>query len=784
MMKGMATAARSRKSSLRLRRPVLAVRDNIHFPAVIQNILVGRERSVKAIEAALADRREVLVVGQLDPTEDDPGPDDLFGVGTLSEVLHVLPLPDGTLRVVLRGIARVQMNRYEKKGGVDYAHGDEWPEACIPTDELEALAREAVNLLQRTLEMGLPLPPEVLDNAMAARDPGVLADLIAHHLPLSQTTKFSLLECQDARERLDRLVHLLAREAQVLTVQSELRDKVEREIGATQREYLLREQLRAIQSELGTDEALSPEGLEYRSKIEAAQLPAETEERAMQEVRRLERAPANSPESMVIRTYLDWLVALPWNNLSQDRVDVKRARAILDRDHYGLEQVKDRILDFLAVRQISGSLRGPILCFVGPPGVGKTSLGRSIAEALGRQFQRISLGGVRDEAEIRGHRRTYVGSMPGRLIHAIKQSGTRNPVIVLDEVDKMAHDFRGDPNSALLEALDPEQNGQFSDHYIEAPFDLSAVMFICTANLVENLPPALRDRMEVIRFPGYTEAEKVQIAKQYLLPKKAAEHGLKKSQVSVGAGVLEQLCREYTREAGVRNLEREVATLCRKVARRIAEDEVKKVQVGRENLSDFVGAPRFRYGVKGKRDEVGAATGLVVSEHGGDLVTIEVVLAAPYGEEPKIQLTGSLGDVMKESALAALTYVRSHPAELGLKESFRSDVHLHVPEGAVPKDGPSAGVTILVALVSAATGRPVRRDVAMTGEVTLRGHVLPVGGVREKVLAAHRAGIHEVIVPRENARDLDLIPDTVRETMTYHLVERAEEVLPLALRSC
>ena len=650
----------------------------------------------------------------------------------------------------------------------------------IHTFEIEALAREAVSSFQQAAALGMPAPPEVVESATGNEDARYLSDLLAHHLPSVSAVKQSILEEPDPGKRLEQLVQILARERQVLEIQAALRTKVERELSQTQREYYLREQLKAIQGELGGEESLSDEGEEYRKKLELSGMPPETLEKSMLELRRLERAPSSSPEGMVIRNYLDCLAGLPWNTLSEDQIDVKKASKVLERDHYGLAQVKDRILDFLAVRQLSNSLRGPILCFVGPPGVGKTSIGRSIAESLGREFHRISLGGVRDEAEIRGHRRTYVGSMPGRLIQGIKACGTRNPVFMLDEIDKLGFDFRGDPTSALLEALDPEQNSQFSDHYVEVPFDLSAVMFIATANLIENVPAPLRDRMEVIRFPSYTEQEKLHIATKYLVQKKLKEHGLSKNQAKIPKSTLESLVREYTREAGVRALEREIATVCRKVARRIAEDDVSTIEVDQTELSRMLGKPKFRYGIKGRKDEVGAATGLVYSEYGGDIVTIEVSLSTPYGEQPQVQLTGSLGDVMKESALAAMTYLRANQGKYG-KGEFRYDLHVHVPEGAVPKDGPSAGVTILTALVSAYSGRPVRRDVAMTGEVTLRGRVLPVGGVREKVLAAHRAGIKHVILPEENLRDLDDLPESVKKDITFHPVAEATEVLKIAL---
>ncbi len=776
-----ARPARPRPPVTHSRAPVLPVRDTVHFPGVIQTLLIGREMSVRALQQALRRDREALVLGQKDHTVDEPTADELHRVGTLSEVLHVLPLPDGTMRVVLRGLARAQVAKLAYRSGSFSAEFVLLEESPASGDEIQALMRESVATFQEAVALGLNAAPEVVESVPGIEDPRYLSDLLAHHLPGPAAVKQSLLEQTDVTKRLDQLVRILGKERQVLELQAALRTRVERELGQTQREYYLREQLKAIQQELGGGESvLSEEGEEYRRKLEASGMPPDTLEKSMQELRRLERAPASSPEGMVIRTYLDWLAVLPWDTVSEDRIDVKKAAAILERDHHGLPTVKDRILDFLAVRQLSKSLRGPILCFVGPPGVGKTSLGRSIAESLGRQFHRVSLGGVRDEAEIRGHRRTYIGSMPGRLIHGLRTCGTRNPVFMLDEIDKMGYDFRGDPTSALLEALDPEQNAQFSDHYLEVPFDISAVMFIATANLLENVPPALRDRMEVIRFPSYTEQEKIQIATKYLVPRKMEEHGLKKGQLKLGKPSLEVLVREYTREAGVRSLEREVATICRKAARRIAEGDTGCVEIGPGDLGGLIGRPRFRYGVRGKKDEVGTATGLVYSEYGGDIVTIEVSLTPPFGDQPQVRLTGSLGDVMKESALAAATFVRANVARYADRE-FRFDLHVHVPEGAVPKDGPSAGVTILTALVSAFTGRPVRRDVAMTGEVTLRGRVLPVGGVREKVLAAHRAGIKHVVLPEDNVRDLDDLPDSVRKDIVFHPIATADDALTIAL---
>lgn len=766
-----------------LRIPVLPVRDTVHFPGVIQTLLIGRDMSLRALHEALEQGRETLVLSQKNHEVDEPSAKDLYRVGTISEVLHVLPLPDGTMRVVLRGLTRATAERLSFKAGYFVCDCVYVQESKESGESIVALMRECVSTFQQASNLGLQTPPEVLDIVATMQDPGELSDTIAHHLPsLSTVVRQELLEEPSVSKRLERLVTILARELQVLELQSALRSKVEEELGQTQREYYLREQMRAIQQELGgTQDVLSEEGEQYRQKIDACGMPEETREKAMQELRRLERAPSSSPEGMVIRNYLDWLTDLPWQTTTDDLIDVKLAAKILDRDHYGLERVKDRILDFLAVRQLSKSLRGPILCFVGPPGVGKTSIGRSIAESLGRKFLRVSLGGVRDEAEIRGHRRTYIGSMPGRLIQGIKQCGTRNPVFMLDEIDKMTSDLRGDPTSALLEALDPEQNSHFGDHYIEVPFDLSGVMFIATANLLENIPAPLRDRMEIIRFPSYTEQEKIHIASKYLVPKQIVENGLKKSQITVPKESLETIVREYTREAGVRWLQREIGTVCRKAARQIAEGRASTIKVDKTALTKMLGKPSFRYGTKGKANEIGLATGLVYSEFGGDIITIEANLSQPFGEQPQMKLTGSLGEVMKESAMAALTYIRANQRKLSPDREFRYDVHIHVPEGAVPKDGPSAGVTMLTAVVSAYTGKAVRRNIAMTGEITLRGKVLPVGGVREKVLAAHRAGIRDVILPEENMRDLDELPEGPKKDLTFHAVKTADEVLKLAL---
>ncbi len=760
---------------------VVPVRDNVHFPGLVSTLLVGREISLRAIQYASNRDRTVLILGQREMSVDDPSAEDMYRLGTMSEILQVLPMPDGTMRLVLRGLARCKVQKMTLRSGFYVAEARPLDEPVRTGLAEDALMREATEAFHQIASLGRAVSPEALEMLPNIVNSGQLADTIANQLTLRPEAKQEILEELDPTSRLEMVVKLLTSERQVLELQTDLRTRVEKELGNTQREYFLREQLRAIQSELSGPEELGPEAQELSQIIAAASMPEKVQEKATAELRRLDRSPISSPESMVIRTYLEWLGGLPWSITSEDRLDVVEAARILDQGHFGLSKVKDRILDFLAVRQLSQSLRGPILCFVGPPGVGKTSLGRSIAEALGRKFVRVSLGGIRDESEIRGHRRTYIGSMPGRIIEGIKQCGTRNPVFMLDEIDKMGQDHRGDPTSALLEALDPEQNTHFVDHYIDAPFDLSAVMFILTANVMENIPGPLRDRMEIISFSSYTELEKLHIAKHYLTPRMKQEHGLKPSQLELkDEGILEAI-RHYTREAGVRNLEREIATICRKTAREIAEQKAKHTAVSAENISQYLGQRRHRYGTAGEADIVGAATGLAYTEFGGDILTVEVNLMPTAGEQPNVTLTGSLGDVMKESAMAAVTYVRSNQDVLCPGKQFRFDVHVHVPEGAVPKDGPSAGVTIVTALISAFTGRPVRRQVAMTGETTLRGNVLPVGGIREKALAAHRAGIRELILPADNMVNLDELPAAVRQDIVFHPVRTIDEAIRFAL---
>lgn len=762
---------------------MLPIRDTVHFPDLVHTLLVGRTISLRALRDALGGNRHTVTLTQKEIAIEEPTGDDLYRMGTLCEVLQAVPVPDGTMRIVVRGLARFKVQQLEHRDGAYWCRGEEVRPKPFRGKVAEAKAREAMRLFEEVLDLGKQIPPEALQMLAEIKDVGQLADCVTHHLPIRPEIKQQVLEIVQPDARITEVLRILMHEREILTVQSEIRSQVEKRLGDTQRDYYLREQLRVIQQELRQGDERGDEIEEYTRRIEEAKMPPEVRSRAEHELVRLQRATTASPESVVIRTYLDWITTLPWSVVSEDSLDVRRAKRILDRDHFGLRRVKDRVLDFLAVRQVAKSLRGPILCFVGPPGVGKTSIGKSIAEALGRKFVRISLGGIRDEAEIRGHRRTYIGSLPGRIIQGIQSCGTRNPVFMLDEVDKMGLDFRGDPTSALLEALDPEQNDKFTDHYIECPFDLSAVMFITTANTLEGIPWPLRDRMEVIEFPGYTEEEKLQIATLFLVPKQLAQHGLRKSQLSVSEPVLRAIVREYTREAGVRNLEREIATLCRKTARMIAEEQAKRVNITRERIAEFLGKPRYQYGTKEKRNDVGAATGLVYTEFGGDVVLIEVARVPAQGPEPRLVLTGHLGEIMKESAQTAITCVYTRAKQLLGRNGVpdQSDLHVHVPAGAVPKDGPSAGITIAAAYASALMGRPVRADVAMTGEITLRGKVLPVGGLREKILAAHRAGIRTVIIPKQNVRDLDDIPKHVLNELKVLPVEWFDEVIELAL---
>jgi ATP-dependent Lon protease len=764
--------------------PLLPVKDIVVYPYMVTHLFVGRKKSVLALEetAAIKEGRFIVLVAQKSQEVDDPGPQDLYTVGTIAECVQMMRMPDGHHRVVIEGLARARV--------LQYVHADPYmrvkiqviPEPEEVTAETEGMMRHAYTQFEHAANLGKNIPQEALESAKHAEEPSRLADIIAMYMPLKVEAKQQVLESLTATGRLELICDVLAKEIEILEIERKISSRVKKELEETQKEFYLREKMKAIQQELGERDERSAEIDEIRKQIQEAAMPAEVEEKAFKELDRLEKMPPASPEVVVARTYLDWLTGLPWSKRSEDRIDIKEALKVLDQDHYGLKKIKERILEFLAVRKLATGSKGPILCFVGPPGVGKTSIGRSIAKALGRKFVRMSLGGVRDEGEIRGHRRTYVGALPGRIIQGMKTAGTHNPVFMMDEVDKIGIDFRGDPSAALLEVLDPEQNNAFSDHYLEVPFDLSEVMFIATGNLLEPVPPALKDRMEVIEFPGYIEEEKLKIAEMFLVPKQRKDHGLEEGHLVFTESGIRTLIREYTREAGVRNLEREVASICRKVAKRVAQGKTGKVRITAANVAQFLGAPRYRYGVAEKQPEIGVATGLGWTETGGDTMPIEVTLMKGRGDG-KLILTGRLGEVMQESAKAALSFARSRAARLGIDEDFYNDtdIHIHVPSGAQPKEGPSAGVTITVSLVSALTRRPVRSDVAMTGEVTLRGKILPIGGVKEKVLAAHRAGIKTVILPRENEKDLEEIPTHVRKDLEFHFIETADEALAIAL---
>jgi ATP-dependent Lon protease len=763
--------------------PVLPLKDVVLFPYVIVPLSVSREKSIAAVDAALAEQRILLLLAQRDASVEEPGPADLYDTGTAAAVMRMLKLPDGRIRLLVQGISRVKVDGYVQESPSLRAKAVRVPEpdpARPATEEVEALLRAVKEGLEKAVGLGKTISPEVMLVAAGLDDPARLADLAASNLDLKLDEAQKILETLPGLDRLKAILEILRREIRVLTVQQEISGMARGEIDKSQREYFLRQQLKAIQQELGVTDDVAEEIEQYRKRIEGKTLSPEASEEIEKQLKRLERGNPDSAETAMIRTFLDWITGLPWGVFSQDNLELARARTILDEDHYGLQKIKERILEFLAVRKLAPDSKGPILCFVGPPGVGKTSLGKSIARALDRKFVQMSLGGVRDEAEIRGHRRTYVGALPGRIVQGINQAATSNPVFILDEVDKIGADFRGDPSSALLEVLDPEQNRSFRDHYLGVPYDLSKVLFITTANILDTIQPAFLDRMEVIRLSGYTLEEKLAIAKRHLVPKQRKENGLTEKGLAFPEEALRTVVEEYTREAGLRNLEREIGSCCRKVAVRIASGNTKPVKLTPGLVRELLGVPRFRSDEALSRDEVGAATGLAWTAVGGDVLIVEARALKGKG---RLQLTGQLGDVMKESAQAALTLLRSRAKELRLSPGFfeTHDVHVHVPEGAIPKDGPSAGVTMLTAMVSAFTGVPVRRDVAMTGEITLRGEVLPIGGIKEKALAARRAGITTVLLPSRNERDLVEIPEDLRRDLEFIFIERAEQVLENAL---
>lgn len=761
--------------------PMLPLRGVLVFPYMIVHLDVGRERSINSIDEAMLNKKEIFLAMQKEAQTDEPGSEDIYQVGTIAEIKQLLKLPGGTIRVLVEGLHRARVVNYiSYEPFIKVQVIREIDETIKDDPEIEALMRNLISQFEQYVKMSKKIPPETVVSVITLEDPGRLADVVASHLNLKLSDRQSVLEAISVKVRLEGLCEILAKEMEILELERKISLRVRKQMEKTQKEYYLREQIKAIQKELGEKDDKIAEADEFREKIKKAKLPKEVYERAIRELERLEKMPPMVAEAMVVRNYLEWILDLPWNKETKDRLDIKLAEDILNEDHYGLEKVKERILEYLAIRQLAKKIKGPILCFVGPPGVGKTSLAKSVARALERKFIRMSLGGVRDEAEIRGHRRTYVGSMPGRILQNMKLAKSKNPVFLLDEIDKMSSDFRGDPASALLEVLDPEQNNTFSDHYIEAPFDLSKVMFITTANVQFNIPRPLLDRMEVINISGYTEEEKVNIALKYLLPKQIKEHGLKEDQINFSENALRIIIREFTREAGVRNLERNIATVCRKIARDIVAGETKTAKVTAQNIYQYLGVSKYRFGLAEKENQIGVATGLAWTEVGGEVLTVEVQALKGKG---RLMLTGQLGDVMKESAQAGFTFIRSIAKEFAIPDEFyeSTDIHIHVPEGAIPKDGPSAGITIATAMASELSRRKVRQDVAMTGEITLRGRVLPVGGIKEKVLAAHRAGCKIVILPADNKKDLEDIPANVSRKLQFILVESMSDVLPVVL---
>ena len=759
--------------------PLIPVRDVVIFPQSVIPISLKREKSVKALEQALLADKKVLMIMQKNKDVDDPLEDDLYTIGTISKITQVQRLPDGVINILVEGETRAKILGFNSRENFFEVKVEEIPEIYISTPELEELSRTVIEQFKYCISLGKAIPIEILPAIFDTSNPLRTLDLIIFNLDLKSSEKQKLLETPDYRARVELVNQYLAREISILKAARQIQDKTVEEIGKGAKEAFLREQLKTIEKELGIREE-KEEFADLEKQIKAAGMTAEVQTKALKELDRLKKMPPFSPEVSYLRTYLDWLVALPWSKKSESKINISEAEKILNEDHYGLKKVKERILEYLAVQKLTGKIKGPIICFVGPPGVGKTSIGKSIARSLNRKFVKVSLGGIRDEAEIRGHRRTYVGALPGRIIQGVKDAGTNNPIFMLDEIDKLGFDFRGDPSAALLEALDPEQNSGFSDHYLEVPFDLSNVMFITTANILDTIPPALRDRMEVIEFPGYTEEEKFHIGKEFLIPKQLQAHGLTNKQIQFADETIKYIIRYYTREAGVRSLERELAAICRKVARKIADNKIKSLKITKGIVNKFLGAEKFHSWVVEKKNEIGVATGLAWTEAGGDVLSVEATLMPGKGN---LILTGHLGDVMKESAQAAVSYTRAEAPELRIAENFYKDkdIHIHVPSGAIPKDGPSAGITMAIALISAILKVPVRKEVSMTGEMTLRGKILEIGGVKEKVLAAHRAGLNIIILPKNNKRDLEEINAKTKKDLKFIFVEHIDEVLPVAL---
>ena len=762
--------------------PVLPLRDIVIFPHMVTPLFVGRPRSIHALEWAMEHDKQVLLVTQKDPKTDDPLSEDLYDMGTLGQVVQMLKLPDGTVKVLVEGKIRARLIDLEYTDECIFTSLQYSPDEESDSPEKEALMRSVNNAFESYASLSKKIPAEMVTSIVGVEEPGRFADTIVAHLTVQIADKQEILEETNPLQRLEKLLALMEREVEILQIEKKIRNRVKNQMERSQKEYYLNEQMRAIQKELGEKDEFKQELRELEEKIEKARMSKEASEKAAAELRKLKMMSPMSAEATVVRNYIDWLVALPWKKGTKDQIDLSKAEEILEEDHYGLEKVKERILEYLAVQALVKKIKGPILCLVGPPGVGKTSLGRSVARAMGRKFIRVSLGGVRDEAEIRGHRRTYIGAMPGKVIQGLRKVGMRNPVFLLDEVDKMSTDFRGDPSSALLEVLDPEQNNTFGDHFLDVDYDLSSVMFIATANTLHAIPSALLDRMEVIRIEGYTEEEKVHIAERYLLPKQLKLHGLKGAQVKFSEAALLEVIRRYTREAGVRNLEREIANVFRKIAREVvkAGQRGRRFQVGAPQIKKYLGVSRYSFGVREEEHRVGLVNGLAWTEAGGELLNVEVTVVPGKG---KLTVTGKLGEVMRESAHAALTYIRSRWMELGLEKDFYDhiDIHIHVPEGAIPKDGPSAGITMATALASALTGLAVDQDLAMTGEITLRGRVLPIGGLKEKLLAAKRAGIHQVLIPQENEKNLEEVPATIRRALKILPVAHMDEILDEAI---
>lgn len=763
--------------------PLIPLRDLVILPYMVVPLYVGREKSIAALDEAMKTDKDVVLATQKKAKLDDPNPEDIYEVGTLASILQMLKLPDGTVKVLMEGKKRVRIKNFIETSRLFTVLVEEIKDVIEYSKEVEALTRNIINTFEQYIKLNPKIPPEMLVSIQSIDDPSRLADIVASHLNIKVEEKQKILEMVNVNQRLEKVFEAIQGEMEVLELEKRIRNRVKKQMEKAQKEYYLNEQMKAIQKELGEKDEMQNEIAELEERMKKKKLSPEAHKKIEQEIKKLKLMSPLSAEATVVRNYIDWVLALPWNEKTEEKLDIAEAEKILDEDHYGLQQVKERIIEYLAVRSRLKKMKGPILCFVGPPGVGKTSLAKSIARATGRKFVRISLGGVRDEAEIRGHRRTYIGALPGKIIQGMKKAGSSNPVFLLDEIDKMSVDFRGDPSSALLEVLDPEQNYMFQDHYIDLDYDLSEVMFITTANMVHTIPPPLLDRMEVIRLPGYTEYEKFHIAKQFLVPKQMEAHGLNKDNIEFTKEAIYGIIRQYTKEAGVRNLEREIATICRKVAKKLAKEKTeKKVTIRVRSLHKFLGVPKFRHSTAEEKDEIGVTNGLAWTEFGGELLQTEVAIMPGKG---KLTVTGKLGEVMQESAQAALSYVRSRSELFGIEKDFyqKIDIHIHVPEGAIPKDGPSAGITMATSIVSALLKIPVRRDVAMTGEITLRGRVLPIGGLKEKLLAAHRAKIKNIIIPKENEKDLKEVPENILKDLNIILVEHMDEVILKSLRT-